>query len=80
MKLVQVPFSRDVDLRQGSDGSERIAEMTSHLSLCQDTKAVVCRARESRLSLELKAEINVSSCTYGVSRNHAQFSDHIHRR
>lgn len=54
-----MPFSRDVQLSQAKvkDGRERIAEMVAHLQLCQNSKAVVCLARESRLSLELKAEV-----------------------
>lgn len=59
MRIVLLPFSRDVQLSQDqvADGEERIAEMAAHLQLCQTSKAVVCLARESRLSLELKAEV-----------------------
>lgn len=57
VKLVQVPFARDVDLRQESDGEERIAELINYMHLRQKSKAVMCIARESRLSLELKAEV-----------------------
>jgi hypothetical protein len=52
-----MPFSRDVHLSSEQDGAERISEMAYHLRLCQNSKAVVCIARESRLSLELKAEV-----------------------
>jgi hypothetical protein len=72
VKVVQTPFSRDVNLssRQVKDGAERIAEIACHFRLCQESKAIVCIARESRLSLELKAEVlpELQMITY-----HAEF-------
>ena len=66
VKLVQVPFSRDVDLRKQSDGEERIADLANYMHLCQHSKAVVCIARESRLSLELKAQVSALCMVEGA--------------
>lgn len=70
MKVVLIPFSRDIQLSEKKvpDGAQRIAEMGAHLRLCQVSRAVVCLARESRLSLELKAEVRLVNLSKSLLR------------
>lgn len=63
VKLVSIPFSRDVEM-----DDQQLQMLSRQMRACLDSKAFVCVSREHRMSLELKSQEVLS---HGRTEQHA---------